>query len=386
MKTEGLLLNPKLPEQLRAAFTAAWDRFSTEHPLIFGNRAVGLATSGSTSGGTGSIIVLSRKALEASARAVNQRLKAAPADVWGLALPLFHVGGFSIPIRAELSASRYAEFRGKWDVVKFHEWLKYERVTLLSLVPTQLFDLLDNELESPADLRAIVVGGGRLDRSLHDRAVAKNWPVLQSYGMTECCSQVATAIPGSDGLSLETLDHVELRTDPEQILSLRSASLLSARIVFDSEFQPVIEFPVDGEGWFRTTDRASAEGNRLTILGREGDAVKVLGELVDLVRVRKVLEDCASEHPELFRLRQKTWVVALPDRRKENELVLIIEGVEADYSGARDRLLKLVKVRLAPFEFPAQTIFIKEIPRSPLGKILSTLLTETVAELRHRKM
>lgn len=386
LKTDGLILNPKLPSEVKEALIAAWLWFGDQHPDVFGDEAVGLATSGSTSGGAGSIIVLSRKALEASALAVNRRLLATSRDVWGLVLPLFHVGGFSIPVRAALSGSQFTEFAEKWDARKFHAWLKAERASLLSIVPTQLFDLAETGLESPPELRAIVVGGGRLDRALHDRAKAKGWPVLQSYGMTECCSQIATAMPGSDGLILETLDHVEVRTDVEQRLSVRSSSLLRARITFDAQFKATIEFPVDRDGWFRTSDNAHIEKialsdgirHHLTILGRDGEAVKVLGELVDLARIRNVFSEAADETPELSRLRRKTWVVAISHARRGHEIVLVIEGSEAELAPVRDRLFDAIRSRLAPFEIPSRTVFVDAIPRSSLGKVLSTLLTEMV--------
>ena len=381
---EGLLVNPRLPADVKEALSEAWHYFAEIHPQIFGRSAIGVLTSGSTSGGVGSIIVLSRKALEVSALAVNRRLRATGKDVWGLALPVFHVGGFSIPLRAALSHSQVAEFEDAWDATKFHSWLRRERVTLLSLVPTQLYDLVETGLEAPSELRAIVVGGGRLDRALHDRAVAKGWPVLQSYGMTECCSQVATALPGSDGLILETLDHVEVRVDLDNRLSIRSQALLSARISFDPAMQATLEFPVKDDGWFQTSDRVHIEKialsdglhHHLTVLGRDGEVVKVLGELVDLSRVRSAIEEITGEDSKLNQFRQKTWVIALPDARRGHELVLVIEGAAQVLPAVWSQYLN---ARLAPFEIPSRTVFVEMIPRSALGKVLSTLLADQIA-------
>lgn len=394
---QGLLLNPRLAGEVAQLQKLAWQKFATFEPELFLNGAVGISTSGSSrgAGAIGSIVVLSREALEVSAAAVNRRLQANQADIWGLALPLFHVGGFSIPIRAGLSHSRVAAFTSRtgepleWNPIDFHRWLSNEKVTLLSLVPTQLFDLVEAGLKSPSNLRAIVVGGGRLDETLHVKARTLGWPILQSYGLTECCSQVATALPQSDGRDLLTLDHVEVRAGDDQKLWIRSKSLLSARIVFDDDRQPRLERPVKSDGWFETSDRADVHGLggdqashfKLRVLGREGETVKVLGELVDLVRVRSALEELAATgaHPLL---RQRTWVVAIPDARKEHKLVFVVErkrhSSEEVLRQAEEFISKQrsSNSKLAPFEIPTEILVVDEIPRSSLGKVLSTLLTE----------
>lgn len=397
----GLLLNPRSPGEIAAIQESAWSKFSLERPEIF-SEAIGISTSGSTSGGLGSIIVLKKTALEASAHAVNRRLRAGRDDVWGLALPLFHVGGYSIPVRARLAGSKVAVFAEAWDAAKFRHWLESAGVTLLSLVPTQVFDLVDRGLRSPARLRAIVVGGGRLSDELHTKARALGWPVLQSFGMTECCSQIATASLEGDGRALEVLDHVDVRVDERSVLSIRSEALLRARIVFDGEGLALgarLEEPVDREGWFQTSDRveildalrgAEPSGRAtLRILGREGESVKVLGELVDLARVRSVAEEVVFCEERFREFRGRVWVVALPEARRENEIVLVLErGVFAREELARERLasellgafLGALSGRLAPYERPTRIVPVAEIPRSSLGKVLSPLLVKEILQ------
>ncbi len=371
----GLLLNPRQPANVAKAMMTAWQKFSLEYPDIFLPDSVGISTSGSTSGGIGSIVILSRSALEASAWAVNRRLQAGEADVWGLALPTFHVGGYSVLVRAALSKSNVVTFDREWSPTEFQLWLIEEGVTLLSLVPTQLFDLVEAGLSSPQSLRTVVVGGGRLDEGLHQKARDLGWPILQSYGMTECSSQIATATPFSEGRALEPLDHVELKIGADSKLWVKSPALLSARITFDSDLQAHLEWPVNAEGWFETSDRA-ALSPIFRILGRDDETVKVMGELVDLVRVRSVCLDRVEGVSEFATLRQKTWIVAAPNARKENELVLFIEGEgskpERELAA---RLVENLRIDLAPFEVPSRILWIDQIPRSSLGKVLSSLLT-----------
>ena len=147
-------------------------------------------TSGST--GEGKWVVLGKPALLVSARAVNEWLGVDKPSVWGLALPLNHVGGFGVVARAYAAGSGLEVFPGKWNAGEFAEWIVRAGVTHTSLVPTQLHDLVKSKISAPTCLSAVVVGGGRLEEILGEAARGLGWPVLASYGMTEACSQIAT--------------------------------------------------------------------------------------------------------------------------------------------------------------------------------------------------
>ena len=186
-----------------------------------------LATSGRTQQ---KWVALSKKAFLLSAQAVNQHLSASSKDQWGLCLPLFHVGGLSITARAFLSQIPYFVYTGKWSAQAFYDFLKQKKITLCSLVPTQVYDLVRAKLLAPSSLRAIVVGGESLSPSLYKSARTLKWPVLPSYGLTECGSQVATAELSSLKTltfpSLKILSHVELKIKKGEI-ALKSKSLLT---------------------------------------------------------------------------------------------------------------------------------------------------------------
>jgi 2-aminobenzoate-CoA ligase len=55
--------------------------------------------------------------------------------------------------------------------------------------------------------------------------------------------------------------------------------------------------------------------------------------------------------------------------------VVLAEGVEPD-DGLRTELQQFVKDRLAPYKYPRRIMFMKQLPRDPLGKIvMKTLAT-----------
>ena len=148
------------------------------------------STSGSTGGSKW--VAISRSALLASARAVNTHLGASGNDRWLRALPDFHVGGMGIFARCYEAGCACVSLEGKWSPAGYHSLACDEGITLSSLVPTQLVDLVSADLPSPPTLRAVLIGGGRLDDAIYQKAIALGWPVMETYGMTEASSQVAT--------------------------------------------------------------------------------------------------------------------------------------------------------------------------------------------------
>jgi o-succinylbenzoate---CoA ligase len=352
-----LLLNPRLSPEVMARYEYAWKNLvntSFEYQ-------VGIATSGS-SGEQGRLIALSKSSLLISAQAVNERLQATSNDIWLKSLPAFHVGGLQIWARAHLSDATVIETRAeKWDASYAHREIAETRATLLSLVPTQLFDMVKLGLRAPANLRAVVIGGGRLDPDLQVKAVALGWPVLPSYGLTECCSQVATALTSQDS-QLTPLSHVDIRIGEGERIEISSASLLSGQIVFDAKMNALFTDP-KVEGWLRTEDRGEIDRDgRLTVTGRAQDFVKIGGEGVILSRLEQQLE----------RLRVTTHfthdavVLAAEDERLGAVIVLLSDAETALVNPLVDQFNSAVM----PYERIRAVYRVPSVPRSALGKLL----------------
>ncbi len=129
-------------------------------------------------------------------------------------MPLYHVGGLSIPLRAALHGFAVM-LMGRFDADAVNRVLRTQRVTLLSLVPTMLVRLLDvaGGAPFPPGLRCALIGGGGCPTDLIARARACGIPAVPTYGMTEAASQICTAdaddvatAPGSVGRPLAGLD------------------------------------------------------------------------------------------------------------------------------------------------------------------------------------
>lgn len=333
-----LLLNPRMPRE---------ERRRLESYVVPLKAHVWLATSGTT--GALKLTALSKKALLASATSVNRHLQATAEDVWVCVLPTFHVGGLGIHARAFLSGARVRELA--WDPARF---ASMGEMTLASLVPAQVADLVSAGLRAPGGVRAVVVGGGALSEEVYRDAVALGWPLLPSYGMTECSSQVATARPGS--AELELLDAFEAKVQRDGHLAIRGEPLLTGYGTAGGFVDP------KRGGWFVTEDVGTVSGRKLTVAARRGEFIKIGGESVDLARLDAVLSALAGPHAAL---------AAVPDARLGHVIHLFVDaGADAD------AVASAFAERVHPFERPRQVHHVPEIPRSPLGKLIRGKLLE----------
>jgi O-succinylbenzoic acid--CoA ligase len=327
-----LLLNPRLPAEERA-------RLERLVPALEAH--VFVATSGTT--GAIKLVALSKQAVLASAAAVNARLGATRDDVWCAVLPPFHVGGLGIHARAHLTGSRVMAM--DWDASA----LASTNATLASLVPAQVHDLVRAKLAPPRSLRAILVGGGAFDRDLQQQGRDLGWPLLATYGMSECCSTVA--------IEETLLDHLEARSEDDGRLAFRGASLFTGYATEEGLIDPKID------GWFISDDFGEVDGRTLLVYGRGADFAKIGGESVDLLRLDAVVRSIAGDDAA---------IVAVPDDRLGAVIHL---AVTRDAERIRDAF----NARVAPFERAREVHLVDSIPRSALGKLLRARLAEMIA-------
>lgn len=330
-------------------------------------------TSGST--GEPKWIGLSRAALQVSATAVNRHLHVDVDSCWVLTLPIHHVGGFGVAARTWQAGCRMARFDGKWDPVAFSSWLAGEGGTHLSLVPTQVHDLVAAGLRAPASLRAVVVGGGILMEATGRAARELGWPVLASYGMTEAGTQIATQ-------RLELLERSYVRapidllscwqaaTDDEGRIAIKGDALFSGTLKRDGVAWKYEER--SGE-WFSTSDSGVVEGDQLRVTGRTDALVKILGELVDPVAVEAEI----LSHAQGLVAPGQVVVVPVADLRAGHQLVLVYE-ISAN-AGALMEALTQYHSSCPGFRRIKELKGLETIPRSSLGKPLRGELSRIVA-------
>lgn len=240
-------------------------------------------TSGTS--GTPKGAMLSRRAFAAACAAHTENLGWTADDRWLLCLPLAHIGGFSVLMRC-LYARRCVVLAPDSATPNVVQAIQQQRVSLVSLVPTQLQRLLRHSpaFTPPGWLRAVLVGGAAMSESLKQQARQRGLPVLATYGLTEACAQVATERPdgpapaGSVGRvlvpdSVLVQDgHILLR-GPALMSGYLGAPPLGPDPLFDTQDLGAL----DDEGW-------------LYVYGRGADMVITGGENVYPQEVEDALQ------------------------------------------------------------------------------------------------
>jgi O-succinylbenzoic acid--CoA ligase len=354
-------LNPAYPEEKRTLYLRL--------PAASGRPGhIWCATSGST---VQKWVGLSKEAVLASAAAVNFHLQSTASDRWVSPLPVFHVGGLGLFARAYLSGAEVITRNEKWDAGQFYHFLKDSGGTLTALVPTQLHDFVQLQYTSPPGLRAVVIGGGGLNPEIYKQAVQLGWPVLPSYGLTECASQVATAELGSWKKAqafppLRLLSHMQAKTRDGR-LSLKSSSLLTTYAYFNEQG---IQFsdPKE-EGWFFTEDRGEVIGSTLKVHGRHDSCIKIGGETVDRGQLETFFQTACLK----VQCRQEAVLAAVQDARLGQKIVLAVAGHEMQSS--LEAAIAYYQKNVLPFEKIREVVFIQQIPRTSLGKVQQNTLS-----------
>lgn len=292
------------------------------------------------------LVALKTESILNSARRFNQYFQLQDAT-WGLVLPKFHIAGISIYARAFLSRSQVVE--SAWNVENFREWLINHNVTHLSLVPTQIFDILKEEIECPPQVQMVLIGGARLNSLDKIKMSGLGWPCYETYGMTETASLIAVRGPTDDFFKL--LPEVKIKIE-EEVLKIKCDSLLTCYIQKQGN-EIRIQKGLDEQGYLKTEDQVKVHGEKIEFLGRITDFVKINGEGVSLSKLRDQLQQI--DH-------QSTLLAEL-DSRSGYKIILVTEV--KNHHSIQDKFNQIVK----PYERIKKVVYLEKIPRTELGKI-----------------
>jgi O-succinylbenzoic acid--CoA ligase len=239
------------------------------------------------------------------------------------------------------------------------------------MVPTMLSRLLAYRGARPAPpgLQVLLLGGAGAAPELLNRALAAGYPVCPTYGLTEACSQVATAAPPPSGavstLPMRSLRDTELRIVcdghdaapgmPGEIV-VRGPTVMQGYLR-----EPRATARALRDGWLHTGDIGclDADGG-LLVLDRRDDLVVSGGENVYPAEIEAVL----LEHPAV----DDAGVTGIPDADLGARVVAWIVAAPGAAPDV-DSLRRHCRSRLAGFKQPREFRFVDALPRNAAGKL-----------------
>jgi O-succinylbenzoic acid--CoA ligase len=342
------------------------DDLSRVHSIIY--------TSGTMGRPKGAMLTFGNHLWSAIGSALN--LGFDPSDRLLACLPMFHVGGLAVLLRSVIYGNT-AVVQVSFDPHRANEAID-GGVTVVSVVASMLSRMLEERGDAPypPTLRAVLLGGGPAPRPLLEACAARGVPVVQTYGLTEAASQVATLAPADAlrklGSAGKPLFPTELRIESEEKESppgqageilIRGATISPGYWGRPDESAAALR-----GGWFHTGDigRLDDEGC-LYVLDRRDDLIVSGGENVYPAEVEAVL----LSHPAV----DEAGVYGVPeDRWGSAPAASVVTRRGAAVTA--DELIAYCRGRLAKYKVPVAVRIVESLPRTAAGKLQRRLLRD----------
>ena len=294
-------------------------------------------------------------------------------------LPLFHISLW--PVLCVLMVGGTVVILRRPDLDKLLESVQYERCTHIVLVPTLVTWILDvPNLEDfdLSSLRLITYAGSPMPAAVLRRSVDKFGPIFsQGYGLTEAAPLVTSMYAedhhfegpkarllksvGKEGPTVEVTIFDE-NDSPVRAGEVGEIVVRGKNIMKGYWKNPELTKEILRGGWLHTGDVGTMDKEGyIYLVDRKADMIVTGGENV----YPKETEDAIYEHPAV----QECAVVSAPDE-KWGERVQAVVVLNDDHSVTEKELIAHCKERLAGYKCPKKIEFWRELPKTPIGKIL----------------
>ncbi len=332
----------------------------------------GLVVFTSGTSGPAKAARLSWATLRRAAQDAATHLDLSRGDVWLACLPLDHIGGASIVLRAAVTGMRLRLLE-RFASEAIADELDGGAITGTSLVPTMLHRLVAGRARPwHPRLRTLLIGGGTLAPALANACTALGVAPAPSYGLTEAASQVCTVRPGATaparcvGWPLPGVE-VEIAApdgDGHGVITVRGPHLFAGY-----EEQGRLVAPHPAPAWFATGDLGWLGPHGLTVLGRRDEVIVTGGEKVSPDEIEAIL----AEHPAVA----AAAVCGVPDA--EWGQIVVAGLVARGTPPADDCFAAWLASRLAGFRRPRRWRWLPDLPRTALGKPRRLALATLIA-------
>ena len=290
------------------------------------------------------------------------------------ALPLFHIFSFTVNCLTFLKiGAENVLIANPRDLKSFLNVLEKKKFTVMTAVNTLFNLLLTSKKFKELDFSEFKfsVGGGMAVMS----ETAKNWKkvtgtnITQGYGLTETSpvvsiNKIDNPFNGSIGLPLQStnikiIDESGKNVDGDQPgeLCVKGPQVMSGYWKYKEDQ----ENPFTDDGFFKTGDIAAiSKDGYLTIVDRKKDMIISSGYNV----FPNELEDFLSTHHDIL----EAGVIGVPDKNRGEHIKAFI--VKKNKNLSETDVIMFCKEGLTEYKVPKKIIFIDDLPKTNVGKIL----------------
>ncbi len=315
-----------------------------------------------------------------------------------LTVPLYHVAGIQA-MMAAIYGGRTLVMERQFEAKEWMGLVETEKANRAMMVPTMLKQLMDNPEFSKYDLsslKVITYGAAPMPLEVIKKAVElfPGVSFINAFGQTETASTITTVPPE---------DHDLTGTDEEKAKKLKRLSSIGRPMpdvemkVVDEEGKDLsqgevgeivargprimsgywkdeekTEKTIDKDGWVHTGDVGYVdEDGYFFLAGRATDMIIRAGENISPEEVEAVLHS----HPKV----DEAAVIGVPDE-EWGEVPMAVLVVKKGEEATPEELMEYCRANLASFKRPRSVVFVDELPRNPMGKVLKRVLREQYAE------
>ncbi len=274
-------------------------------------------------------------------------------DNWLLVLPMYHISGLTILMRSLYNGTQMTILE-KFDEEQILSLIERGIINIISIVPTMLNRIV--ERIEKHKLRVVLVGGEFIPKALVEKSVIRNIPLYKTYGMTETTSQSTTfsvlEYPekiDSVGIPLENVD-IRIENPDEKGIGevlIKSPMLMDGYLGKENI-----------SGYFNTEDVGYLdEDGFLNIIARRKNVIISGGENI----YPKEIENILYAHPKI----NECVVVGHIDEKWGQVPVLYLVSSLGEHE-----ILEYLSNKLAKYKIPKKIIYLEELPKNSVGKIL----------------
>lgn len=305
-----------------------------------------------------------------------------------LTVPLYHIAGIQAMMSA-IYGARTLVMQRQFDAKAWMELVEKEKVNRAMMVPTMLKQLMDHQdfgKHNLSSLKVITYGAAPMPLSIMKKAleVFPGVSFINAFGQTETASTITMLTPE---------DHVISGTGEEKEKKLKRLTSIGKPLP-DIEMKVVDESgkelpageigeiiargprvmtgyykdaektakTIDKGGWVHTSDMGYRdEDGYFYLSGRSSDLIKRGGEYIS----PEELENVICTHPKI----EDVAVIGIYDE-EWGELPRAICVRKKGTTCTDEEIMEYCRVRLASFKRPRSVLFVDELPRNPMGKVV----------------
>jgi fatty-acyl-CoA synthase len=332
-------------------------------------------TSGTTGKPKGALHSCSQ--LIANARASWDAHDLTPSDRVLTALPLFHVGGLCIQTLPALLVGACVYLHTRFDANAFLQTIEREKITVALLVPPVMQSLIHSAAWLSTDISSVKImmaGSSIVPTALLKQFHQRGIPVGQVYGATETgpvtvvlkrehvYSRVGYCGWPAKSVQVKLLDAIE---------GIGELAVKGPNVMIGYKDSPPLA-NTDKNGWHATGDLAQMESDGcIRIVGRARDLIISGGENIHPVQIEQEL----MQIPGIA----ECCVIGVPDPHWGEVVIAALVSQGTRHSD--EQLNQILAKQIARFKLPRRYVWLSELPKSALGKVLKDELKQQIERI-----